>query len=57
LQWNLYRTIAKGTIEEKIDAMIEDKKALSRDVIAETGEAWITELDNKKLIEMFTLTL
>jgi hypothetical protein len=37
--------------------MIEDKKTLSRDLIGETGEAWITGLDNQKLMEMFTLTL
>jgi SNF2 family DNA or RNA helicase len=53
----VHKFIAKGTIEEKIDRMIEGKKRLSNDVIGESGETWITELDNKKLMEMFTLTI
>ncbi len=53
----VHKFITSGTVEEKIDRMIEDKLKLSKDVIAETGEAWITELSDNQLKELFTLTL
>jgi len=49
----VHKFIVKGTIEEKIDGMLEDKRRLSAEVVAVTGEEWITELDDKALIEMF----
>jgi SNF2 family DNA or RNA helicase len=53
----VHKFIAKGTVEEKIDAMIEAKKSLADEVMGESGEAWITELDDQQLLQMFTLTL
>jgi len=35
--------------------MLESKKALAEMTVA-TGEHWITELDNKQLQELFTLS-
>lgn len=35
--------------------MIEEKQKLSRDIIASSGESWITELDNNELMELFML--
>jgi len=37
--------------------MLEEKAKLSQDVIASTGEAWITEMKNDELIDLFGLTL
>ncbi|SHK49036.1 non-specific serine/threonine protein kinase [Hathewaya proteolytica DSM 3090] len=51
----VHKFITKGTIEEKIDLMIEEKQKLAKDIIGLTGENWITELDNTKLIELFRL--
>jgi len=51
----VHKMISKGTIEEKIDLMIEDKRKLSNDLLPAAGETWITEMDNKQLIELFTL--
>ena len=51
----VHKFITSGTIEEKIDMMIEEKSKLSGDIIASSGESWITELDNKQLMELFTL--
>ena len=45
------------TIEEKIDAMLEDKARLAGAVITGGGEGWITELDNDHLLELFSLGL
>ena len=49
--------MTKGTVEEKIDMMLEEKSRLSQDVIASTGEGWITEMKNDELMDLFKLTL
>jgi SNF2 family DNA or RNA helicase len=46
--------ICTGTLEEKIDAMIERKKALASSVVG-TGEDWISELDTGQLRDLFAL--
>jgi SNF2 family DNA or RNA helicase len=48
--------ICTGTLEEKIDAMIERKKALASSVVG-TGEDWITDLGTDQLRELFELDL
>ena len=53
----VHKFITKGTVEEKIDQMIEGKMKLSKEVIQSGSEAWITEMSNEKLVEMFTLTI
>ena len=52
----VHKFITKGSIEEKIDRMLEDKKRLSAELIAGTGEEWITELDNDAVMALFKLT-
>jgi non-specific serine/threonine protein kinase len=47
--------ICVGTLEEKIDEMIEEKKALA-DLVISDGEGWLTELSTDTLREMFTLS-
>jgi len=51
----VHKFITTGTIEEKIDKMIEDKMKLSKELIASSGENWITEMSNKELLNLFTL--
>lgn len=53
----VHKFITKGTIEEKIDAMLENKKELSEKVVANSNENWITEMDNTELMDLFKLTL
>lgn len=48
------RLINKGTIEEKIDKMIQDKRALA-DLTVSTGETWIGNLTNAELKELVKL--
>ncbi|MFL0195734.1 DEAD/DEAH box helicase [Clostridium sp. WILCCON 0269] len=51
----VHKFITAGTIEEKIDLMIEEKQKLAGDIIGSSGENWITELDNKEIMELFKL--
>jgi SNF2 family DNA or RNA helicase len=46
--------ICTGTLEEKIDAMIERKKSLASSVVG-TGEDWVTDLSTDQLRELFAL--
>ena len=50
----VYKYLCAGTFEEKIDDLIERKKALA-DSIVGTSEAWITELSTDQLRDLFTL--
>jgi hypothetical protein len=46
--------VCVGTVEERIDAMIEEKKALAERIVG-TGESWLTELsvaDLRRVIEL-----
>ncbi|MCK9525597.1 MAG: DEAD/DEAH box helicase [Limnochordia bacterium] len=52
----VHKFVTSGTIEEKIDLMIEEKNQLATDILAASGESWITELDNRQLMELFTLS-
>ncbi len=47
--------ICVGTLEERIDAMIEEKKQLA-DRIVGTGEAWLTELSVEDLRSVLALS-
>ena len=51
----VHKFVAKGTIEEKIDALIEEKQKLSGDILSAGGEQWITEYNNEELLEIFAL--
>ncbi len=46
--------VCPGTVEERIDAMIAKKTALSGMVVGE-GESWLTELSTDTLRSLFTL--
>ncbi len=50
----VHKFICEGTLEERIDEMIEDKKALAENIIG-TGEGWLTEMTTEQLKELFTL--
>lgn len=50
----VHKFISLGTLEERIDEMLEHKQQLSEDVIA-SSEGWITELSTEELKELFTL--
>jgi SNF2 family DNA or RNA helicase len=47
--------VCVGTVEERIDAMIEEKKSLA-DKIVGTGESWLTELSVADLRSVISLS-
>ncbi len=52
---NVYKFISIGTIEEKIDQMLEEKRNLADSILSSKGENWITSLTNSELNELFSL--
>ena len=50
----VHKFVAKGTIEERIDAMIQNKVDLAENVIG-TGENWITEMSDSALLDLMRL--
>lgn len=53
----VHKFICRGTIEEKIDAMLEGKKALSSELLEGSGNAVLTELSNEDLINLVSLDI
>lgn len=51
---NVYKFICSGTLEDHIDQLIDEKRALAQGVI-EAGETWLSELSNEALREIVTL--
>ena len=47
--------VGTGTLEERIDQMIEDKQSLANLVVGD-GESWLTELSTGQLRELFALS-
>jgi SNF2 family DNA or RNA helicase len=50
----VHKFICAGTVEERIDEMIERKLALAQSIVG-TSEAWITELSTDQLRDLFKL--
>ncbi|MDI9393959.1 MAG: DEAD/DEAH box helicase [Euryarchaeota archaeon] len=50
----VHKFICAGTLEEKIDEIIERKVEVAENVVG-TGEGWLTELSNDELKDIFAL--
>jgi SNF2 family DNA or RNA helicase len=50
----VHKYICQGTLEEKIDLLIERKKDLADKVVG-TRDTWLTELSDDELRKLFTL--
>ena len=51
----VHKFVCFGTVEERIDQMIEQKKELAESVVS-TGEALLTEMSTQQLREVFALS-
>lgn len=50
----VHKFLCAGTLEEKIDEMIERKKSVAEQVVG-AGEGWLTELSTAELKDLFAL--
>ncbi len=53
----VHKFICKGTLEEKIDALIESKHSMSRELLEEGDATLLTELGNEELLKIVTLDI
>src|SRR4029077_16249284 len=51
----VHKFVCRGTVEEKIDALIESKKGLSDEVLAGSDEIDLTEMTNDDIMRMVSL--
>ena len=51
----VHKLVCEGTVEERIDALINDKRKLADAVVGTTGEAWLSELSTDDLRALVTL--
>ena len=50
----VHKFLCAGTLEERIDELIEGKKALAESIVG-AGEAWLTELGTDELRDLLAL--
>ena len=53
----VHKFVCLGTLEEKIDALIESKKALTEDLLAGSGEIKVTEMQDNELLRLLAFDL
>ncbi|HEX9244027.1 MAG TPA: DEAD/DEAH box helicase [Anaeromyxobacter sp.] len=53
----VHKLVCRGTVEERIDGMLEEKRELSRELLEGGGEVRLTELDDGELLQLVSLDL
>jgi len=53
----VHKFVTRGTIEEHIDALIEDKKSLAAEVLASGAEIRVTEMSDEALMKLVRLDI
>ncbi len=53
----VHKFVCRGTVEEKIDALIEAKSGLARDLLDEAGEKLLTEMSDEELLATVALDI
>ncbi len=53
----VHKFVCQGTIEEKIDALINEKSTLATDLLEGGAETLLTEMDNEALIDLVSLDI
>jgi SNF2 family DNA or RNA helicase len=51
----VHKFVCIGTLEERIDAMIEQKRELAEGIVG-SGEGWLTEFSTAELRDLFSLS-
>lgn len=53
----VHKFVCRGTLEEKIDALIEAKAGLARDLLDEEGEQLLTQMSDQELLRVVALDI
>jgi non-specific serine/threonine protein kinase len=53
----VHKFVCRGTVEEKIDALIESKQTLSRQILEGGGEALLTEMSDADLMRIVAIDI
>ncbi len=53
----VHKFICQGTVEEKIDQLIQDKVSLAEDLLGEGGEKLLTEMSDTELLRFVSLDI
>jgi non-specific serine/threonine protein kinase len=53
----VHKFVCRGTVEEKIDALIESKRTLSQELLEGGAETLLTELSDSELLKLVALDL
>ena len=53
---HVHKFICAGTLEDRIDLMIEAKQETAKQVVGATSERWLTELSNAELRDVLALS-
>lgn len=53
----VHKFVCRGTVEDKIDELLAQKKGLARDLLDGGGEALLTEMNNDQLLRLVALDI
>jgi non-specific serine/threonine protein kinase len=53
----IHKCVTRGTLEERIDNLLQDKRNLASDVLSDSGEFNVLNMDNRALLELVSLDL
>jgi SNF2 family DNA or RNA helicase len=53
----VHKFVCRGTVEERIDALIESKQQLAKDVLEGGAELLLTEMSDRELLDLVRLDI
>jgi SNF2 family DNA or RNA helicase len=53
----VHKFVCRGTVEEKIDSLIDSKRTVSDELLSGAGEINLTEMTNDELLKLVALDL
>jgi non-specific serine/threonine protein kinase len=53
----VHKFVCRGTVEERIDQLIDSKRQLSQDLLEGGGEVLLTEMRDDELLKLVALDL
>lgn len=53
----VHKCVTRGTLEERIDALLQEKRILAGEILGKSGEIALTNLDDKALLDLVRLDI